>query len=156
MALITLCSLQDTQTLGAAIGRQLGRLPVHIFLSGELGCGKTTLARAIVAALPGGDEAEVSSPSFTIANEYPTTPPILHCDLYRCAGQLPEEIDEQLDEAYPVIIMEWADNLAACRLPKNRLDIEFRLGNNARLLNMQPHGQNALQLLEALKLAPEA
>ena len=57
-------------------------LPV-ILLMGDLGAGKTTLIRFLVEALPGGENAEVASPSFTLCNVYPTTPKVQHFDLYR-------------------------------------------------------------------------
>ena len=69
-----------------------------LLLRGPLGSGKTTLTRALVEALPGGDQAEVASPSFTLCNYYPTTPPVMHCDLYRSPGSLPDEIAEGLDK----------------------------------------------------------
>ncbi len=54
-----------------------------LYLRGTLGSGKTTLTRGLVAALPGGEDAEVASPSFTLCNIYPTRPALLHADLYR-------------------------------------------------------------------------
>ena len=68
-----------------------------LLLHGDLGSGKTTLTRFMVLSLPGGSEAEVASPSFTLCNHYATVPPVLHCDLYRCAGSLPEELFDALE-----------------------------------------------------------
>ena len=55
-------------------------------MEGELGAGKTTLVRGLVEALPGGQDAEVASPSFNLVNLYPTQPETAHVDLYRCEG----------------------------------------------------------------------
>ena len=87
MAVVTLHSLADTRRLGRLLAAGLRELgPVALLLRGPLGSGKTTLTAALTAALPGGDLAEVGSPSFTICNYYPTTPPVLHADLYRSPG----------------------------------------------------------------------
>ncbi|WP_288907514.1 tRNA (adenosine(37)-N6)-threonylcarbamoyltransferase complex ATPase subunit type 1 TsaE [uncultured Desulfovibrio sp.] len=99
MAVVTLHSLADTRRLGRLLAAGLRELgPVALLLRGPLGSGKTTLTAALTAALPGGDLAEVGSPSFTICNYYPTTPPVLHADLYRSPGSPPEELEEALDD----------------------------------------------------------
>lgn len=80
-----------------------------IFLSGELGAGKTVLARGLVQGLGG---KHVRSPSFTLVNEYPTTPPVAHVDLYRLAGSETDTLglDEYVENGY-ILIVEWADRL---------------------------------------------
>ena len=92
-------SLDDTARLGTLLAGMMQNAPQvrALLLQGDLGSGKTTLTRSLVAALPGGDQAEISSPSFTICNNYPTCPPVLHCDLYRCPASLPDEVWDALD-----------------------------------------------------------
>ena len=92
-------SLDDTTRLGTLLAGMMQNAPQvrALLLQGDLGSGKTTLTRSLVAALPGGDQAEISSPSFTICNNYPTCPPVLHCDLYRCPASLPDEVWDALD-----------------------------------------------------------
>lgn len=90
------------------LGKEMGSVAfpgLVIYLDGELGTGKTTLARGIAAAF---DWHEVRSPSFTLINEYPTDPPIAHIDLYRLKeSELAEMgIEEYIDSGYLVII-EW-------------------------------------------------
>ena len=69
-------SLDDTARLGTLLAGMMQNAPQvrALLLQGDLGSGKTTLTRSLVAALPGGDQAEISSPSFTICNNYPTCP----------------------------------------------------------------------------------
>ena len=81
-----------------------------IALSGGLGAGKTTLARAIIAAL--GHEGEVPSPTFTILETYDgLNPPLVHADFYRLDD--PTEIVELGLDDYregAVLIAEWPEN----------------------------------------------
>ena len=81
---LVLTSPEDTMELGAMLARAMSASTVrNLYLFADLGGGKTTLARGFVAALPGGETAEVASPSFTLCNVYPTRPEVLHADLYR-------------------------------------------------------------------------
>lgn len=163
---VCVLTLDDTEATVHA-GRELGRallchrnvLPpsentapdesVHvILLYGDLGSGKTTFTRGLVSALPGGDDAEVASPSFTLCNSYPTTPPVLHCDLYRSEGALPDEVDEALDAEAGLVLVEWAERLPAAILPRERLDICFQSCENERLMTLTPHGGAACRVLQ--------
>jgi tRNA threonylcarbamoyl adenosine modification protein YjeE len=88
-----------------------------ILLEGDLGAGKTTLARALVRALAGDPELEVPSPTFTLVQTYATRVPVAHVDLYRVGS--PDEVDELgLDEAVRsgAVVVEWPQR-AAGRLP---------------------------------------
>ena len=118
-----------TEALGKLLARAIGLagnpiLPTAIFLYGDLGSGKTTLVRALVSNLPGGEKAEVASPSFTLANEYPTSPLTVHADLYRLghASYLPEELDESLNSG-AWLLLEWPKYLANPNAFPNRFNI---------------------------------
>ena len=80
-----------------------------VALSGSLGAGKTTLARAIIAAC--GHGGEVPSPTFTILETYPEcAPPLVHADFYRLAR--PAEAEELGLDDYregAALIAEWPD-----------------------------------------------
>jgi tRNA threonylcarbamoyladenosine biosynthesis protein TsaE len=148
MAVVTLQSLEDTCRLGRLLAEGLRALgPVALLLRGPLGSGKTTLAAALVAALPGGTAAEVASPSFTICNYYPTTPPVLHADLYRSPGAPPEELEEALDQGRSQILLEWAEYLPQALLPEEYLDISVDACEKGRLLTLTPCGRKAGELL---------
>jgi tRNA threonylcarbamoyladenosine biosynthesis protein TsaE len=132
-----------TARLGAAIARRL-KAGEAVCLSGPLGAGKSTLARALVRALttPGED---VPSPTFTLVQFYEGPRlKVAHFDLYRLSN--PDEayeigLDEALDDGAAVI--EWPERLAG-RLPADRLDIEIAIadefGGEGRLVTLTPHG----------------
>src|SRR5580765_3830595 len=77
---VPLPDLAATQRLGAGIAGGL-KTGDAVALWGDLGAGKTTLARAILRAL--GVQEDVPSPTFTIVQNYPTSPAVAHYDLYR-------------------------------------------------------------------------
>lgn len=95
-----------------------------VLLSGDLGAGKTTLARAIIAALTG--ERDVPSPTYTLVQTYETGSGVelLHADLYRVEDE--GELEELgLHEAFAdaIVLVEWPDRLA--ERPQNRLEIDL-------------------------------
>src|SRR5258707_2553030 len=98
-----------------------------IALAGDLGAGKTTFARAMIAYLANDAAIEVPSPSFTLVQHYDLPRlRVVHADLYRLAGA--DELAELgLDEiADAVVVMEWPER-AGSALPKSRIDITFAL-----------------------------
>src|SRR5271169_5788859 len=99
-----------------------------VTLSGDLGAGKTTFARALIRHLAGDQRVEVPSPSFTLMQAYELPRfTLLHADLYRLSG--PGELAELGFEDAPegaVTLLEWPDR-AAGSLPADRLDIALTL-----------------------------
>jgi tRNA threonylcarbamoyladenosine biosynthesis protein TsaE len=101
-----------------------------VALRGELGAGKTALARAVIQALPLPDgapaEEDVPSPTFTLVQTYARRPaPVWHIDLYRLSE--PDEVIELgWDEALAdgIVLVEWPDR-AGTLLPAARLDVEL-------------------------------
>ncbi|MDB5598113.1 MAG: YjeE family ATPase [Xanthobacteraceae bacterium] len=102
-----------------------------ITLSGDLGAGKTTFARALIRHLAEDPEIEVPSPTFTLMQLYELPRfTVVHADLYRLSG--PGELAELGFEDLPdsaVILVEWPDR-AAGFLPPDRLDLAFTLAPN--------------------------
>lgn len=106
--------LGRTEKETAAAGREIARsLPPDavVHLIGDLGSGKTFLARAIAAEL-GADPREVASPSFAIVHEYPKAsgPPVIHIDGYRLSESRREWLEIGIPEllAQPgVKLIEW-------------------------------------------------
>jgi len=103
--------------------------PGHLLtLSGDLGAGKTTFARALIRHLASNEQLEVPSPTFTLVQSYDLPRfPIVHGDLYRVTGssELAElGFDDIADGA--VVLLEWPDRAAAF-LPADRLDLTITL-----------------------------
>jgi N-acetylmuramate 1-kinase len=116
-----------------------------ITLSGDLGAGKTTFARALIRDLAGDPTIEVPSPSFTLIQTYDLPRfPVVHADLYRVSGT--SELAELGFEDLPagaVTLLEWPDR-AAGFLPSDRLDITItlapQLGLDHRNLRITGYG----------------
>ena len=99
-----------------------------ITLSGDLGAGKTTFARALIRHLAGDENVEVPSPTFTLMQAYELPRfNVVHADLYRLSGpgELAELGFEDASED-AVMLLEWPDR-AAGQLPPNRLDVALTL-----------------------------
>lgn len=94
-------------------------------LSGDLGAGKSTFARALIRAMADDPELEAPSPTFTLVQSYDLRLPVAHMDLYRIGS--PEELDELgLDDALAegVALIEWPEK-ALDLLPNDRVMLRF-------------------------------
>jgi tRNA threonylcarbamoyl adenosine modification protein YjeE len=119
-----------------------------ITLSGDLGAGKTTFARALIRYIAGDPTIEVPSPTFTLMQIYELPRlPIVHADLYRLSGtsELAELGFDDLPEG-AVVLLEWPDR-AGGFLPPDRFDITFtlapQLGADVRKARYTGYGQFA-------------
>ena len=173
---IELSSESSNQTV--EIGRQLGHLLLQqlrgdsldagegafvIALSGELGAGKTTLTQGVAAGM--GVSGPVTSPTFTLVNEYPIVDgALIHMDSYRLgesaeAAMLEADtlgIDDLLDTEHAVLIIEWAERLREL-LPTDTLFVTLcydRASANGRTLHFQAAGPHSQHLLHRLNAAP--
>ncbi|WP_179945875.1 tRNA (adenosine(37)-N6)-threonylcarbamoyltransferase complex ATPase subunit type 1 TsaE, partial [Methylobacterium indicum] len=112
-----------------------------VALSGGLGGGKTTLARAIIREIVGDPELEVPSPTFTLVQPYEgrNGQAVVHADLYRLRG--PDELvelgfDEMTERA--IALVEWPDRLPPRHGPTLAIDLSLKpeFGDDARLVRL--------------------
>jgi tRNA threonylcarbamoyl adenosine modification protein YjeE len=130
--------LDATTRLGRAIARGLG-VGDAVALWGDLGAGKTTLARAILQAL--GVSEDVPSPTFTLVQSYDTLPPVAHYDLYRLksAREMAElGFEDALDQG--AVLVEWPER-APEALPPEALHVRLGLRDTVRLARITGPGR---------------
>ena len=131
--MIRLAGPEATEAFGRALAARL-RAGDVVALSGDLGAGKTTLARGILAGL--GHEGDVASPTFPIVIPYDHLRlPVWHVDLYRIED--PAEMDELgLDEALAdgALLVEWPERAGAAAWPDALRLVLTREGEGARAL----------------------
>ncbi len=141
---MTLANEQATARLAADLAAMLDPGDV-VTLAGDLGAGKTTLARALIRRLAGDPAIEVPSPTFTLMQSYELPRfTLVHADFYRVSD--PSELAELGFDDLPegaVVLLEWPDR-AADRLPPDRLDIVLTVaparGIEERDVTMIGHG----------------
>jgi tRNA threonylcarbamoyladenosine biosynthesis protein TsaE len=117
-------SLSDTLALASQIGSRLKGGEV-IELVSDLGGGKTAFVRGLVEGV--GSEDRVSSPSFTLSNQYTGNGlTVYHFDFYRLdkPGILEQELEEILEDSQAVVVIEWA-GIVNASLPDKRLTINI-------------------------------
>ncbi len=149
---LSLRNLQQTALLGRFLGEQAGVGDV-ILLRGSLGAGKTTLTQSIAAGLGVPDECYVTSPSFSLMNEYPGRLPLYHLDCYRLEDEYDVEESGLMDYivADGLTVVEWPERLGSLT-PKERLEIDFQSsGAEKRTLILTSYGRtwhDRLRLIE--------
>jgi tRNA threonylcarbamoyladenosine biosynthesis protein TsaE len=118
-------SEEETIALGEKLARELpGR--AAILLIGNLGAGKTTLAKGIVRGRGAAEPDEVSSPTFTLIHEYGQPPKVYHIDLYRLesAADVRSLGLEELFEKEAVVLVEWGERFLKI-MPAERIEIRI-------------------------------
>jgi len=148
---ITTHSVQETRQLGRKIGILL-KQPLIIALIGDLGSGKTAFVQGLAQGLDVPADYYITSPTFTLINEYPGRLALIHIDLYRLETIRDLEdigLDELLyDQA--VLAVEWADKLTD-NLADSYLSMQFEIiDDEYRKINLIAYGQNAINLVNAL------
>jgi tRNA threonylcarbamoyladenosine biosynthesis protein TsaE len=123
----------------------------QLLLWGELGAGKTQLAKGFGAGL--GVATTMSSPTFILMAEYDARLPLFHLDLYRLAGAADAWASGLVDDrqAKGVTLIEWPDRLGDA-LPAGRLDVEIAgTGEEPRTITLRATDAGHARYLEAVR-----
>ena len=149
---ITTHSADETRTLGQKLGAAITQ-PLAIALIGDLGSGKTAFVQGLAVGLEVPADYYITSPTFTLINEYPGRLPLFHVDLYRLETIRDLE-DIGLDELYygrAVLAIEWAD-----KLPDDPFDAYLTMtfeiiDDTSRKISIVAYGQNGIDLIKTLE-----
>ena len=131
-----------------ALGEQLaGALPAAavVLLIGQLGAGKTTLAKGIVKGLGAASPDDVSSPTFTLIHEY--SPSVYHIDLYRLdtAAQVATLGLDEIFDRRAVVLIEWGERFPEL-MPEERIEIRLRATEeNSREIEVRAHARGTME-----------
>jgi tRNA threonylcarbamoyladenosine biosynthesis protein TsaE len=151
-------SRSDDQTVW--FGKRLGTLlePGDVVaMAGEPGSGKTWLTKGLASGLDVGPEHIVTSPSFSLINEYEGRCTLFHMDVYRLET-IEEFLDSGLEEYFSrdaVVVMEWANRWPEV-LPEGSLFVDLAIMEEcSRRIVLYGHGDRAGRLVEKLKHKPD-
>jgi tRNA threonylcarbamoyladenosine biosynthesis protein TsaE len=126
-------SEEETIELGTRLAAELPRRAV-VLLSGDLGAGKTTLAKGLIKGLGAADPEEVTSPTFTLIHEYGS---VFHIDLYRLESAREVEtlgLDEIMDRE-AVVLIEWGERFPEL-FPEDRIEIRLTAEDDVRTIRV--------------------
>jgi len=151
LPVIRTASPEETIQVGKKLGALL-RAGDVVCLNGDLGTGKTRFAQGVACGIGVGDP--VTSPTFTLINEYRGRLPLYHIDVYRLNDEL--EMEDLGYEEYfygdGVTLVEWAERVAGL-LPVERLDIYISRspeGEDFRDITLVPRGEGPANLVKEL------
>ncbi len=133
---VTTHSEEETEALGERLAKCL-RAGSVVALYGDLGAGKTAFVRGMARGLE--IEESVTSPTFTIVNEYPGEPPLFHFDMYRLknAGELYDIGWEDYLDRGGICVTEWSENVEEA-LPEDAVRVVFeRLSDTDRRIRIE-------------------
>jgi tRNA threonylcarbamoyladenosine biosynthesis protein TsaE len=151
--LIITRSVHQTQRLGECLGR-LCRPDTVLALTGDLGCGKTTLVQGLARGLDVPADYYITSPTYTWINEYPGRMPLFHADLYRLTA--PEEIEDiglpEIFHAGGTLAVEWADRIEGL-LPDRRLTLSMEtVEDTLREIRVSARSDEMVTILDKLNI----
>jgi tRNA threonylcarbamoyladenosine biosynthesis protein TsaE len=132
---------EQTSELGRVLAQKLPSRGV-VLLIGDLGAGKTTLAKGIIEGLGVATADEVTSPTYTLVHEYGDPVRVYHIDLYRLDTE--DEVRaigfDDLLESNALLLIEWGERFPAL-LPPNRVEIKLEADEeDGRTVNIESVG----------------
>lgn len=141
----------ETAQLGRTLGHKVRGGDI-IALIGELGVGKTCFVRGLAQGMS-IPEQDVTSPTFTVIQEYHSHPPLAHVDVYRLESC--REIEDiglsSYFEGEYVVVIEWADRLSPTQLPADRFELHLsHRSRYTRHIGLQAFGPRSQELLNSL------
>jgi tRNA threonylcarbamoyladenosine biosynthesis protein TsaE len=142
---ITTCSVDETVKLGETIGAMVTAGTV-LALFGDLGSGKTAFVHGLARGLEVPGEYYITSPSYTLINEYPGRFLLFHVDLYRITNSVDIEDIGLYEILYDngVVAIEWADRMGK-DLPPNHVRVQFEIiDDKTRKISIIPKGVKAV------------
>ncbi len=155
MLALFLADANVTESLGHALGAH-ARPGSFVALYGDLGAGKTSLARGVARGL--GVTGPIPSPTYTLVTVYDDVPiPLAHADWYRLADR--DDLEqlgwEDLVDGHGVVVVEWPSQVPEA-LPDDRLDVHLvdtaaPDGTLARRARLEAHGPRHKGLLDAAR-----
>jgi len=149
---LTTYSLYETQALGKDIGGMLDG-GTTFALTGDLGSGKTSFVQGLARGLDVPEKYYITSPTFTLINEYPGRCRLFHVDLYRI--EAPFDLEElglfEILHSGDITAIEWAD-----RLPEDfisdYIDMKFKiLDDESRIISISATGQESTHIMKKLE-----
>ena len=149
---IKTASASETLDVGEMLGRSIFA-PLVVTLTGDLGSGKTVFVQGLARGLEVPDEYYVTSPSYTLINEYPGRLTLFHADLYRLTGAVDLEDLELLDliNNKGVVAIEWADRIDTQELGSH-LKVSIKAaGATSRRIQLLDAGQDRSDLLREVE-----
>ena len=149
---ISASSIDQTRRLGQTIGAVLHKR-ILLAMSGDLGSGKTTFVQGLAKGIGVPDDCYITSPTYTLINEYPGRLPLIHVDLYRISTA--DEIDDigllDIFREHGVTAIEWAEKITD-DLPPERIDIVIHVAENeTRQIELTAYGSEAQAVIVQIK-----
>ncbi len=153
---ITTSSPDETRWLGEIIGKGIDQ-KMTISLSGDLGAGKTVFVQGLAMGLEVPSDYIITSPTYTLVNEYPGRLKLFHADLYRISSGISGATElfdigfEEFYESNGVIAVEWADRLAPGELEEDLTISISTVDDLTRRFILFFYGRKNTNLIQLLK-----
>jgi tRNA threonylcarbamoyladenosine biosynthesis protein TsaE len=146
-------SAQRTREVASLVGAKLRKGDI-LALSGELGSGKTCFTAGLARGLGVSETYQITSPTFTLINEYPARCNLYHFDVYRLSGY--SEFEDLGYEEYfsgeGIVVIEWAEKIYQI-IPDSAFFIKFDyIDENSRKINIQGPKRRLKELAIDMKM----